>query len=303
MTRVKVGFWHGENSIKNLIALADGSFVVEAETPGTTGYNNGPGQDHVYQVSAAGHVLAERHDWEGDMVGSPVDLSYFFSTGPGAPQLWRDPAGATHTVSGGPASASIYFRDTAGRFWWYVDHSGLWVGSGTVRGGRQVDLGRDHVITAAAGCDGAVWALTTNGHVWRVSHGGQTARVVLSLPTGTGVAGSAPYGEGVITAVSDGSVWIDAGRVDQSSSPPLIHLGAGGLIGEASAATSAMAMAWAEGPDGALWLSTAKDGLVRLSARGEARAYAAPLTQNLALDASGRLWFVCQPDLCIMTPH
>lgn len=305
VTRVKVGLWHGETSIQNLIALADGSFIVVAETPGTTGYNHGPGTDYIYRVSAAGHVLEERHDWRGDMMGSPVDLSYFFSAGPGSPQMWRDPSGISHTVPGAPAD--IYFRDLAGRFWRVLRYSnvspgGLWVSDGTQRGSRQVDIGRDRVTDAAAGCDGAVWALTTNGHIWRIDGGGRTARVVMSLPVGTGVFGSTPYDGGSFTAMSDGSVWVLTARDDLAvPSERLIHLGSDGLIGEAPPAVAATFLASAEGPDGALWAATLRHGLVRLSAQGGVRSYPAPTTQYLALDATGKLWFVCQPDLCTMT--
>jgi hypothetical protein len=309
VTRVKIGFWHGETSIQNLIALADGSFIVTAETPGSTGYNNGPGTDYTYRVSADGHVLEQRDDWEGDMMGSPIDLSYFFSTGPGRPQMWRDPSGASHTLPG--ASAGIYFRDLAGRFWQLIHYadgrpSELWVSDETQRGSKKISLGRDSVATAAAGCDGAVWALTTNGHIWRIGGGGRTARVVMSLPTGTGVFGSTPYDDGSITAMSDGSVWLSTSRTDptipisEQVQIHLIHLGADGLIGEASPAVAAMFLNWTEGPDGALWAGTAGHGLVRLSAQGGVHSYPAPTTQNLALDAAGRLWFVCQPDLCSM---
>jgi hypothetical protein len=310
VTRVKIGFWHGETSIQNLIALADGSFMVVAETPGTTGYNNGPGTDYIYRVSADGHVLEERHDWRGDMMGSPINLSYFFSAGPGSPQMWRDPSGVSHVIPGAPAD--IYFRDLAGRFWRVLRYSnvspgGLWVSDGTQAASKKIGLGRDSVATAAAGCDGAVWALTTNGHVWRVGGGGRTARVVMSLPTGTGVFGSTPYDDGSLTAMSDGSVWLLTSRDDQTIPISarlqirLLHLGADGLIGEASPAVSAMFLTWAEGPDGALWAATVGHRLVRLSAQGGVRSYPAPATQYLALDAAGRLWFACQPYLCTMT--
>jgi len=305
VTRVKVGFWHGEDSIQNVIALADGSFIVVAQTPGTSGYDNGPGQDHVYQVSASGRVLAQRHDWEGDMMGSPVDLSYFFSAGPGARPMWRDPAGVSHPVSG--ASPGIYFRDTVGRFWWYVRSahqgpSGLWVSNGPADGGRPVAIGQDQVGAAVAGCDGTVWALAVSGDIWRIGDDGRTARVVTTLPAGG--AGPAPQWDGAITALSDGSIWILAANVDQSSSGPrLVHVGPSGVIGAADAATAADASVMAEGPDGALWLSSTRGGLLRLSGRGEVQAYPAPATQNLALDAAGRLWFACAPDLCLVTTH
>ncbi len=62
-------------------------------------------------------------------------------------------------------------------------------------------------------------------------------------------------------------------------------------------------LAWAEGPDGTLWASTLRRGLVRLTAQGGVRSYPAPATQYLTLDAAGRFWFICQPDLCTMTPQ
>ena len=233
VTRVKVSFWHGETSIQNLIALADGSFIVNAETPGTTGYNNGPGKDYIYRINVAGRVLEQRHDWEGDMMGSPIDLSYFFSAGPGSPQMWRDPSGASHTVPGAPAD--VYFRDLAGRFWRIFRRtdstpSALWVSDRTQGGSMQIDMGRDQVTDAAAGCDGAVWAFTTNGHIWRIDSGGRTARVVMSLPHGAGASGSTPYGGGAFTAMSDGSIWLATSR-DNATYRKLIMLRAGVCAG------------------------------------------------------------------------
>ena len=314
VTRVTIGFRHGETSITKLIALADGSFIVTAETPGTTsnyGGRGGPGTDYEYRVDAGGRILEQRHDWAGTMSSSPIDLSYFFSGGPDQPLMWRDPAGASHPVPGDPAG--IPFRDLAGRFWRLVIYtdgrSELWVSDQTGRGSKKIDLGGDIVTAAAAGCDGAVWALASNGHIWRTGAGGQAARVVMSLPTGTGVFGSRPYDSGRFTAMSDGSVWLATSRDDQTipiserTRTHFIHLSASGPIAEVSLPESAMFSDWTEGPGGALWAVDSGHGLVRLSARGATRFYSAPAAgQFLVLGAGGKLWATCQSALCAITP-
>jgi len=315
VTWVKIGFWHGETSIINLIALADGSFIVKAETPGTT--NNGPGlggpgTDYVYRVDASGRILEHRQDWGVEGRYSSIDLTYFFSYGPGGPVMWRDQAGATHTVPGNPDGG--LFRDLAGRFWQLVLYSdgrpgALWVSDETGHGSTKIDLGGDSLTAAAAGCDGAVWALASNGHIWRIGAGGQAPRVVMSLPVGTGVFGSRPYDTGRFTAMSDGSVWLTTSRDDQTipiserEDLHLIHLDAHGPIAEVIRPLTATFSDWAEGPDGALWATELGSGLIRLSTRGVTSFYPAPAAgQFLTQDTRGELWTTCQPALCALTP-
>jgi hypothetical protein len=303
VTRVKPDFRHGETSITNLIALADESFIVLAQTPGTTGNDGrgGPGQQYEYRFDASGHVLEQRDDWEGSMAGSPIDLTYFYSDGPDQPLMWMDAAGVSRRAPITPYG--IPFRDSAGRFWQLIHYTNG--PSQLLVNGKQVNLGGDDVTTAAAACDGTVWALASDGHIWRIGDGGRTPRIVMSLPAGKGTFSSDPYNNGEFLAMSDGTVWLGTSRDDptlpvaEQLQTHLFHLGPDGLIGEAPSAVADFS-AWAEGPDGALWLS-GPNGLIRLPEHGPLRSYPAPWTQWLVQDATGRLWLVCQPDLCAVT--
>lgn len=288
---------------------------MRAETPGPTGpFGRGaPGTDYVYRIDTRGRVVEDRNDHDPRSV-SPLDLSYFFGNGPNGTLSWRDASGVTHPTTGKPPS--VPFRDRSGRFWGLqgdfnesIGDSQLVVYEKPWRAGREVKLRQDNVTAAAAGCDGAVWALTRNGHVWRIDGGGRTARIVTALPVGTGRFGAEPYRDGgTFVAMRGGSVWLAASRTDilSAARAHLLHLGARGVIGELSPGqTDAFHtdgfFAIAEGPDSALWgYSRAHQRLARLSAQGTLTTYPAPQDQlgTLQLGPGPALWYMCDLELC-----